>query len=67
MHEQVIMHVPDSTEQVEEYFPGLFLGQMFVADDVVEKLFPRAQFGCNIDEVLFLEILVHFHDVGMVL
>lgn len=67
MHESVVVHIPDCADQIVEYTSGFIFFEVFVRHDIIEKFFPGAQLRSDVDEMVVLEVLIHFHDVGVVL
>lgn len=67
MHEVVIVHISDSAGYVVKNSSGFLLRYKFVLDDELKKFFARAQFGGDVDKGSVFEVLIHFHDIGVVL
>ena len=67
VHDVPTMHVPDGAADVIEYLSRLFFGDDFILDDVLEKLLPLTELSSNVYAFLLFEVLIHLHDVGVVL
>ena len=67
MHYVVLVHVAHRADQLVEDGPGLRLLYVLALHDVLEEFFARAQLRHDVDEVVVFEVLVHFHDVWVVL
>jgi 2-polyprenyl-3-methyl-5-hydroxy-6-metoxy-1,4-benzoquinol methylase len=61
------VHVSHCTDDIVEYLAGRGLGEVLVLHDDIEQLPSRTHFGQDVDVVIVLEVLVHLHDVGVVL
>lgn len=67
MHKVALMHISDCSDDIIEYFLGYGLGKIFVFDDYIKKLFAWAHLCEYVDVVVVFEVLIHLHDVGVVL
>jgi hypothetical protein len=67
VHDVVFVHVADGADEFIENGAGLGFFDVLALDDELEELLAWAQLRHNVDEVVVFEVLVHFHDVRVVL
>ena len=67
MHDVVVVHVADGAGQFVEDCSGFGFRYVFAFYDVVKEFLARTEFCCDVDVFFVFVVLVHFHDVGVVL
>ncbi len=63
----IFVHVSDCSYDIKEYFACKPFMEIFVINDDIKKFPSWAKLSKNIDIAIVLDVLVHLHDVGMVL